>query len=164
MASAQTVQTEEGQYQLFGCYVQNKQVLCDVTFTLTSANQMEKYFNETTVFSTSGTQTKPADFIYAGKPINSGNTIFGVGGNVFKSIPVKLTVVTGLPVGTSSIRALILDRGNVRFDNIAVRGAAPAPVVTPAPVSTSAYNAVMTNCKPGAGGTMTCTATLTPRR
>ncbi|TSA80598.1 hypothetical protein FNU79_16360 [Deinococcus detaillensis] len=41
----------------------------------------------------------------------------------------------------------------------------PSPTTTTtAPVNTSAYNAVLTNCKSGANGTLTCGATLTPRR
>ena len=40
VAGAQTtVTSDDGTYQLLGCAVQNKQVVCDVTYTLTITNQ-----------------------------------------------------------------------------------------------------------------------------
>lgn len=164
VAGAQTtVTTEEGRYQLLGCYTQEKKVLCDVTFTLTKGDSMDKYHEDTTVFAVDGTQTQPTEFVYAGKV----HTVSYVnpGGTVYKDIPVKLTVVTGLPSTASTVRALIMDKGNVRWDNIPVRGAAaPAPVAAPTPAPATiniagTWNATLTNCKQS-GNAVVCTATL----
>lgn len=156
-----TITTEEGNYQLLGCYVQNKQVLCDVAFTLTSENQKGKYYAATTVFSSNGTEVKPTEFVYAGK-IHKDPSLWP-GGTVYKGIPVKLTIVTGLPATSTSIRALIIDNGDVRWDNIAVRGAA-APVAAPAPAPATidiagSWTAALTNCKQ-TSTTIVCTATI----
>lgn len=159
-AGAQTkISTEEGDYQLLGCYVQNKQVLCDVTFTLTSENQKSKYYQNTSVFSTDGTEVRPIEFVYAGK-VHKDSGVWP-GGTIYKGIPVKLTIMTGLAATSTSVRALILDNGNARWDNIAVRSATvPAPVAATATINIAGnWTAALTNCKQN-GATVVCIATL----
>lgn len=155
-----TVATEYGNYQLLGCYAQNKQVACDITFTLTGENKKDVY-HQVTVFSANGAEVRPSEFVYAGKPHKG--TVVMPGGTVYKDIPVKLTIMTGLPTTSTSLRALILNNGDVRWDNIAVRGAAaPAPVAAPAPAPVDiagSLTATLTNCKQS-GATIVCTATL----
>lgn len=84
---------------------------------------------------------------------------------MYQNMPVTAIAHFKLPTNVSVLPRVVYGRAlfsNVTFRNTAAP--APRPASSPAPANTAAYNAVMTNCKPGAGGTLTCTATLTPRR
>ncbi|WP_189062756.1 hypothetical protein [Deinococcus arenae] len=161
VAGAQTtVTSDDGTYQLLGCAVQNKQVVCDVTYTLTKDGVTSKYFNDVSVFGVDGTLKEP-------KVISFGGTYRGTsmraGGNVYKGIPVRLSIVTELPVTTTVVRALVLDQGGqVRWENIPVRGAtASTPSPVPAAVNIAGnWTASLTNCKTTTPGVVVCTATL----
>lgn len=158
---------EGGTYLLGGCYVQEKQVTCDVMYTLTKSDKSDIVFRRTTVFTVDGQNLGPKSVNLGGDNFLGGPGYNWPNATLYKNIPVKISIRTGLPSNTTMVRALILESGNVRFDNIPVRGGAspsPAPVATPTPVNTGNYNAVLTGCKQGANATLTCTATLTPRR
>ncbi|PTA66583.1 hypothetical protein C8263_16915 [Deinococcus arcticus] len=80
-----------------------------------------------------------------------------------KGIPTKLTWrFEGVPTTVTTLRGVVL--AGFAVQNVRLVGTTPAPSATPAPVNVSSYNAELTNCKAGANGTLTCTATLTPRR
>ncbi|GGL11274.1 hypothetical protein [Deinococcus radiotolerans] len=161
VAGAQTtVTSDDGVYQLLGCSVQSKQVVCDVTFALTKEGVTSKYFDDVTVFGVDGTLKAPEVISFGG---TFRGTSMRVGGNVYTGIPVRLSIVTELPVTTTVVRALVLDRsGQVRWDNIPVRGAtAAAPTPVPAAVNIAGnWTATLTNCTTTTPGVVVCTATL----
>jgi len=172
MAGAQTWQGENGNITLNSCYKGSEQyVLCEVNYTLTKSDTAEFawYTNELVYYLADGTSDKAHSLSVAGDSfyIDRGDA------NVIKGVPTKIIFALDLPSGTTSIRALVIF--GHRIDNVPVRASAtaPAPAATPRPatttttttaVNTSAYNAVLTNCKSGTNGTLTCAATLTPRR
>ncbi|MFB9995466.1 hypothetical protein ACFFLM_26395 [Deinococcus oregonensis] len=162
LAGAQSWQLDKGAFKLVACTGTPAGVQCDLTYTLTkqqsykfglSASEIKAYLADGTVVSPQLTTGGGQNFSTYGA--------FEAQYNV----PVKATFLFNIPNTTSSLRALVID--DVRVDNVAVRGTAAAPASTPgAATSTLAtgYNAVLTNCKSSAGGQLTCTATLTPRR
>lgn len=170
-AQGQTWSSGDGQLTFKGCYTYKLEgyVACDMTYTLTKKETGRFMLKEGEFmgFTTDGNQLESYAISLAGG--NYGPSWYISEANALKGVPVRVSFLLKAPQGTRQLRALtVLGQ---RFDNVPVSsGNAPAPTpqrsttTTPAPVNTSAYNAVMTNCKAGANGTLTCTATLTPRR
>jgi hypothetical protein len=160
---------ENGIYQLGGCYVQERQVTCDVTYTLKKLDKLNIVFRQTTIFSTEGRSISPTSVNLGGSDFKDLNYTLP-SSTVYRDIPIKLSINTGLPAATTTVRAIILESGNVRFDNITVRGGvAPVAIGTgaasaAAPTTSGRYDVALRDCAQGAQGTLTCTATLTPKR
>lgn len=160
VAGAQTWQGQNGTYKFDGCEKDGQSIFCGFTYTLTRSETSSLRWDgdDVTYYMSNGTSGKSKRVSLAG----SDWTGYWALGTAIKGVPVAVWFDMGLPSNTASIRALVLD--GYRLDNVPVKGNTPAPAATTAPANTNAYNAVMTNCKPGANGTLTCTATLTPRR
>lgn len=163
-AGAQTAwTTDDGRTQLSGCYVVKDGVRCDMVYTRTSDSKERLFVNRDMfeVITTDGRSFGASSVSVAGSRFET----YG-GAAAYKGAPIQLSVLFGLPTTTTALR--ILAYRNDPLSNIPVRpsaaAAAPRPAATTTPANTSAYNAVLTNCKTGANGTLTCTATLTPRR
>jgi hypothetical protein len=162
LAGAQSWQLDKGAFKLVACTGTPAGVQCDLTYTLTkqqsykfglSASDIKAYLADGTVVSP--------------KLTTGGGQNFSTYGSFEAqyNVPVKATLLFNIPNTTSSLRALVID--DVRVDNVAVRGTTAAPASTPGAATgtlATGYNAVLTNCKSSAGGQLTCTATLTPRR
>lgn len=78
---------------------------------------------------------------------------------MFKGMPVRVVATFDYSAPGATLPRLSYS-GHVLSD-VALRGGAATPVAAPTP---SAYTAVLTNCQASAGGTLTCTATLSPSK
>lgn len=170
VAGAQTWQDENGTFTFTGCYKSDSFVRCEVNYTLTKKDTGRLgWSNSDMIYYLSNGTTGRADTLSM-----AGGYFYGTGAvDIIKGVPIKTVFQLELPSDTKNILALLIDKK--RFDNVPVRSsataAAPAPAPRPAapapaaaPVNTGNYNAVLTECKPGAGGVLTCKAVLTPRR
>ncbi|MDL2342973.1 hypothetical protein QOL99_02290 [Deinococcus sp. MIMF12] len=104
-----------------------------------------------------GMQVKGSTITVAGKSSNGYQEQVA-----YKDLPINVIVNMTIPVNISTVARL--NYFDHVLSNVSIRLQGQAATATPAPANTGNYNAVMTNCKAGANGTLTCTATLTPRR
>lgn len=162
VAGAQTYEFDHGIYTLGGCYQTKDGVRCDLNFTPNADNRF--YWN-TSIFQ----MIKPD-----GGNLNPSKVSAGGGNwtestdylNVYKSVPVRISILFDLPKTTTMMRILTVE--GKRGDNIAVLGAAPAPtppgsVVNVIKIDTTNFDAVMTNCKV-TNNIIYCDAALTPKK
>lgn len=166
MAGGQTAwTTDAGVTRITSCYVVKGGVRCDMTYTRTAEGRENLFVTTTDMFqviTTDGRSFGPSAVAVAG----GGFETYG-GTTVYKGAPVQFSVLFELPATTNTLRVLAYKGeplNNIPVRSSATPAPAPRPTTTTSPANTSNYNAVMTNCTPGANGTLTCTATLTPRR
>lgn len=157
----QTFMGSVGNYTLNGCYITREGVRCDFSYSPKEDGRI--YFNTSLfeVITAAGGNLRPRSVSAGGGNWRTSTEYI----NAYRGVSIKVGALFDLPSSTTSLRILTVE--GQRADNVAVRNSAtpaPQPVAAPAPANTGNYNATLTNCKPGAGGTLTCTATLTPRR
>jgi len=169
-AGAQTWASGNGNLTLNRCYQGSGQyVLCDFDYTLTKEDTSELKWSTSDLvyYLANGTSGHAYSVSTAGSDFDKyyGNA------TIIKGVPTETLFALDLPSGSTSILAMVI--AGHRIDNVPIRASATAPAPAPAArpaattttsVNTSAYNAVLTSCKAGANGTLTCSATLTPRR
>jgi len=164
-AQAQTWQGRIGNYTLQGCYAIKTDVQCDLTITSALTGQDGSIFEMSTadiqVYSPTGARSTATR-------VNVMGGTFGpyISVPVVNGIPIKIAFQLSAPVGTRSIRVIIID--GHRIDNVIVAqasaSAVPAPTGMQVVRAGVAYNATMSGCTTS-GTTITCTNTvLTPAR
>lgn len=167
MAGAQaagplTVRGFYGVYKLTGCYSTKDGVRCDFTYEPSEDTTTTFSVNNFGYVNAAGETRADSKVSLKGAPWTDQSPSL----KVYKGIPVKVSYLFDAPANTKSLR-ILLYQGNRVADNVPVGGSSastPTPMPVTAPANSGAYNAVLTNCKPGGNGALICTATLTPKR
>ncbi len=162
VAGAQTWETRgDNTYTLKSCYPSSGAIRCDFTFTHTTDTPGLLNIGPSSfeVVTSDGWSMKPSRIAAGGSGLTQG----GFQIKAYKGAPLQVSMVFDVPTTTTSFPVLVLE--SVPINNIRVNGAAPPPPATgTTPASSTAYTAVLSNCKTDVKGIMTCTAVLTPRK
>lgn len=162
MANAQTFNGSDGIYTLQGCYHTDAGVRCDFSYAIKKDDTQAWTVLFAQAVTADGTNIGPSGVSVANSEFNDNNTRVI---NVYKEVPVKVSVLFDLPKTTTSLRILTVE--GKRADNVPVRNSAAAP--TPAPVTAAPAQAInisgnwtasLTNCKQVKPNEVVCAATL----
>lgn len=157
-AVAQRVVFPNGAYDLQACYVVEQGTKCDFLYTPLEERSMVFQTSWFVAVTVDG-RNVPAQVLSIA---NANWASYPSSIQTYTNVPVKVSAL--FPVMTATFPVVTVAGSAMR--GIAV-GSGARPAVQPQTTSaatTSAYDAVLSNCQTRAGGVLVCTATLTPKR